>query len=83
VIHDDPVTRFESPAPFPSFHDLARRFMPRNDALISFGSFAKVFIIDATNIGTTYRRSLDAEQNLAVSRARHGNVSKLNCAVPW
>jgi hypothetical protein len=81
VIHNHPFAQPEAPAAVPDLLDLAAWFMSGDNALVSLWPFAKVLVIDATDIGTANRRGLDSEQNLTVPRARHLHRSEFDRTV--
>jgi hypothetical protein len=81
VIDDDSVAHSETPAAGASLYDLTAGLMTRNDPLISFRSFAKVLVIDASDIRSTDCGCLYPKQGLAMAGTWYRHGAKFNAAV--
>src|ERR1035437_7956207 len=81
VVHDDAVTDVETPAAGAGFHNLPTGLVSRDHTLISLGAFPEMFVINGANIRAANGGSLDAEQNLAMTRHRHWHGSKFDGTV--
>jgi hypothetical protein len=81
VIHDDAIAQAESPAAGPRFHDLAARFVARDDALVAFRSLAQVLVINAADVRPADGGGLHAQQHFAVARFGNRRVEEFHGAV--
>jgi hypothetical protein len=81
VVNKNAVSGFKPAASRSRLHDESGRLVPGNHALVSFGTLAKVFMIDATDIGAADRRCLYLEQYFTVLRFGYGNISYLDGTV--
>ncbi|HEY5891683.1 MAG TPA: hypothetical protein VIT91_00505 [Chthoniobacterales bacterium] len=55
MIDDDAVALSESTATGTGLDDVPARFVPGDNALIAFGTFAEVLVIDAPDVGAANR----------------------------
>jgi hypothetical protein len=76
--------------PGPVGDDLAARLVAGDHALVAFGPFAEMLVIDAANVGAADGGGLHAQQNFAVARRGTGTVRistvelpGRNAAVMW
>src|SRR6185437_12025925 len=65
----------------PDFYDLPAGFMARDDSLISFGTLAKVLVINTANVGTTNGRCLHSQQHFPISGMRYRQSAKLDFVI--
>jgi hypothetical protein len=80
VIDDDSVANSEAAAAGAGLYDLTAWLMTRNNPLISFRTFAEVFVIDTSDIRATDCGCLYPEQDLAMAGTRHRHGAEFNSA---
>ncbi len=81
VVDDHAVAFAELAAAGPGLHDLAARFVARDDALVAFGAFAEVLVINAADVGAADGRGLHPDEDFAVAGRGHGKTFELGGAV--
>jgi hypothetical protein len=76
VIDDDAVAFPRAPAAWPDFDYLTSGLMSGNHVLVAFGAFAKVLMVNASDIGAAYRGSLHTQQHFTVARHWIRHIAK-------
>ena len=67
MIDDHAIAHAESPAAGTGLHDLAARLVPRDHALVAFGTLAQVLVVNAADIRAADGGGLHAKQHFAVA----------------
>src|SRR5208337_5608175 len=73
VIDNDAIARFEAAAAFAHGHNLAAWLVPGDHALVTLGALAKMFVINAANVGPADGRRFHSQQNFPMTRLGHGH----------
>jgi hypothetical protein len=81
VIDDDSIANSEAPAAGAGLYDLTAWLMTGNNPLISFRTFAEVFVIDTSDIRAADCGCLYPEQDLAMAGTRYRHGTEFNSAV--
>jgi hypothetical protein len=78
VINDHAIAGLEAAAALAGSNYLAAWLVAGDHALVSFGTFAEVLVIDAANVGAADGGGFDAEQHLSVAWSGDGHGAQFD-----